>query len=180
MNNEHCPEVLAQTLMQLDLLQEHTTDQIHLCSIVSLRKSILKHQIDNSHHINDTWKQYAFTKSQTGGRPKKCINRYVLEYLISIDMKNTKIANIFDVHRNVVARWKVHHRLTNVLQEPEDDNAIISELKEVYGVNNSLGELNARRVFLSKGIKIKRKRLRSILKVMKNPLPLQISNQTST
>ena len=52
--------------------------------------------------------------------------------------------------------------MNNLLIEPEDDSVIENYLQEVMNTHQNMGESHARGVSLSKGIKIKRKRLRDV------------------
>ena len=124
----------------------------------------------------DGWKQHLFAKKNAlGGRPKICVNRNILVYLLSIGMNNSEIAKIFHVHRNLVIRWKNEHELNNVLNNPSDDNEINQHLQDALDVHPKMGESCARGLLLSKGIKINRTRLRNLLKHLKQSSPLNVN-----
>ena len=90
-------------------------------------------------------------------------------------MNNTEIGKTFGVSRFMVIRWIKGHNLRNLLIDPEDDSVIVNYLQEVMNTCKNLGELYARGVLLSKGIKIKRQRLRDILKRLKQSNPVRMS-----
>ena len=60
------------------------------------------------------------------------INKDTLRHLVFIGSKNSDITKIFIAGRHLVARFIKHHRLTDILREPEDDNAILQMLLEVH------------------------------------------------
>jgi len=79
-----------------------------------------------------------------------------------------EIGKIFEVLRYTVIRWIKEYNLSNLLIESEDDNIIKNYLQEVMVIYLNLGKLRTRSILLSKGIKIKRQYLRTILKRLKS------------
>ena len=55
-----------------------------------------------------------------------------------IGFNKTDIAKIFNPDRNLVAHWIKNRELTDVLKEPEDDNAILQILREVRQFHKTL------------------------------------------
>ena len=174
LENKHNNETLQNTITQLDM-HVHSINFIpYQYLILSIKSSILRQIYENDNFVLDGYKQYIFYEN-TDGRPKKCVNQAILTYLISIDLNNTEISKLFHVHRNTVIRWRKEYNLNNVLNYIDDDNEIKTHLREILDTYPNLGELYARGILLSKGIKIKQKRLRIILKELKDTNPLNLN-----
>ena len=84
---------------------------------------MIKQQLDNSKCVADTW--IFFSKSNTGGRPKIVIDKYMLKCLMTAGTNNTGISKIFKVHCSMVARWIKENEMENIFREPEDDDDAI-------------------------------------------------------
>ena len=100
-------------------------------------------------------------------KKKKNINQNALHYLLSIGLNNIEIGKIFEVFHYTVIRWVKEYNLNDLLIEPEDNSVIENYLQEVIVSHKNLAELHAYSILLSKGIKIKCQRLRTILKRLK-------------
>ena len=90
-----------------------------------------------------------------------------MHYLILISINNAEIGKIFSISHHTIIRWIKEHNLSNLIIEPNNDSVIENYLQEVMNICNNLGELYARSILLSKGIKIKHQRLGGILKCLK-------------
>ena len=173
LHNKHNNDILQEILSTLDEYNQSVECISCRALILSIKTSILKQKIENENFRMDGWKQHLLTqKNSLGGRPKICINRNILVCLLSIGMSNSEIARIFHAHRNLVIRWKNEHDLNNALRNPSDDTEITQHLQDALDVYPNMGELYARGLLLSKGIKINRVRLRTLLKTLKESSPL--------
>ena len=108
--------------------------------------------MNNSKHKTDTWKQ-RISKSCTGIRPQKMINKDALKHLIAIRLKNADIAKIFNAGRILVAQCVKFHGLTDFIREPKDDNETTQILREVHQFHQNLGYRCAVGQLQTKGIK---------------------------
>ena len=72
-------------------------------------------------------------------------------------------------------RWIDENNLNNLLQDPADNTIIAQHLQESLEIYPNMSELYARGLLLSKGIKINRQRLRTILKTLKQSNPLNVN-----
>ena len=174
--NKRSNEKLQEILNKLDQYNQSVDYIPYRPLILSIKTSILKQKIENENFSIDGWKQHLFTqRNSVSGRPKTCVDRNILVYLLSIGMNNSEIAKIFHVHRNSVIQWKNDHNLNNVLNNPSDDNVITQHLQDVLDAYPNMGELYARGLLLSKGIKINRVRLRNILRNIKQSTPMEMN-----
>ena len=117
-----------------------------------MRRRILKQQLDKAKHATDAW--INGIKNKTGRRPKFVIDKEMLNYLIVIVASSTDVVKIFNSHRIIVS-WRIkENQLEIILQQKEDNNDIIMELKGVHDFFKSIEELRARKVLRSKVIKV--------------------------
>ena len=63
-----------------------------------------------------------------GGRPKTMINRDILQHVLSLNMNNAKIDQVFKVRRNLITQLLKKHQIVKS-HEPEDDEIVVKELK---------------------------------------------------
>ena len=69
--------------------------------------------------------------AQIGGRPKKCVDKHVLEYLKTIRMLNAGIANSFFVHRNLVARYIKEYSVNVPLFTDYTNKEVVKTLSKI-------------------------------------------------
>ena len=105
---------------------------------------------------------------ETHSKRKKNVDRNALCYLLSIRMNNIEIGKIFQVSRYTIIRLISNYNLKDILIEPEDDRVIENYLQEIMSTYKNIDELYTCGVLLSKGIKIRRQRLRTILRCLKS------------
>ena len=60
---------------------------------------------------------------------KIIIDKDMLKYLMTAGTTNTDIYKIFNVNRNMVARWIKENELANELEEPNDDRFLLMRTK---------------------------------------------------
>lgn len=172
--NKHDNNIIAELIVRLQGYQHQPECTQHSSLILSLISSLTKQQLENCNFITDRWKNHIYF-TETKGRTKINIVRTTLHYLLSIDINQVEIGKIFNVSRWTVGRWIKDHDLSDVLIDPEDDSVIENHLRQVIVTYPNLGELHARGILLSKGIKIKRNRLRIILRRIKPSESLSMS-----
>ena len=89
-------------------------------------------------------------------------------------MSNTEIAKIFQARCDSFIKYKNEHNLNNVLTDPSDHNGMMQHLKDVLDVCPTVGELHARGLLITKGIKMNRQRIQNLLKQLKGSSPLSM------
>ena len=107
---------------------------------------------------------------------KTHIDKDVLEHMKYIGMCNVEIANLFSVHRNLVARCINDYGIIVPKFTNHTDEEVKHALHEIMNLNNDLGEQHARGVLLTKGIKIHQTRLRKMLRQLKGSRPHAVGN----
>ena len=90
----------------------------------------------------------------------------MLKFLATAVTANTDAAKMFKVRRIMVTFWIKENQLANVLEEPDNENVVINELKSALHCHKNLGESHARGALGSKVIKVKN-RSRSVLRMIK-------------
>ena len=103
LDNKYDNNILNDIISNIDILKETVVISELVLVLSQLRKTIIKQIIENDQCNINTYKRCTCT-TQTGGRPKKYIDKDVLEHMKNIGMSNVDIANVFSVHRNLIAR----------------------------------------------------------------------------
>ena len=103
LDNKYDNNILNDIISNIDILKETVVISELVLVLSQLRKTIIKQIIENDQYNINTYKRHMHT-TQTGGRPKKYIDKDVLEHMKNIGMSNVDIANVFSVHRNLIAR----------------------------------------------------------------------------
>ena len=103
LQNKYNSTILNEITPEINNVQNNTNAIDLSKTITSLRKTVIKQIIENDQCNANICKRHLCT-TQTAGRPKKYMDKDVLEHMKNIGMCNVEIANLFSVHRNLVAR----------------------------------------------------------------------------
>lgn len=92
----------------------------------------------------------------------------MIRYLASIRSNNADVPKMFNAGRNLVARCVKNHVFTDVLMEPEYDDAIFQVFREVHQFHKNISYCHDVGHLREKGLRVKKFRLRSMLELLKN------------
>ena len=134
--------------------------------ITQLRKSRIKQTLENDQHNTNAFKRHAHT-THVGGRPKKCVDKDVLEHMKNIGVSNVNIANTFSVHRNLVARCIKDYHLSMPRFTDYTNEQIMSVLNKTIEINNNLGKQYTHSILFTNRIRIHQTPLHEILRELK-------------
>ena len=162
-DNNLVSELLTK-LQSYEGLPEYTQ---YVSLITLLKMSLTKQQLENNNYASDRWQSHAYF-TEISGKRKKNAHQNALRHLLSIGVNNIEIGKIFQVSRYTIIRLINNHNLKDILIEPEDDSVIENYPQEIISTYKNIDELYTCGVLLSKGIKIRRQRLRTILRCLKS------------
>ena len=80
LQNKHDSTILNEIIKQINAIQNNANAPDLTKALISLRKAILKHIIENDQCKTNACKRHLYI-TQTAGRPKKCIDKDVLEHM---------------------------------------------------------------------------------------------------
>ena len=175
LDNKYDNNILNDIISNIDILKETVVMSELVLVLSQLRKTIIKQIIENDQCNINTYKRHIYT-TQTGGRPKKYIDKDALEHMKNIGMSNVDIANVFSVHRNLIARCIKDYQMSIPTFTNHTNEQVINVLTETLQLNSNLGEQYARGILFTNGIRIHQTRLREILRELKGSHPHNIGN----
>ena len=94
LQNKYDSTMLNETIPEINNVQNNANALDLSKTTTSLRKAVIKQIIENDQHNTNAHKRHLHT-TQTAGRPKKYIDKDVLEHMKNIGMCNVEIANFF-------------------------------------------------------------------------------------